>query len=296
MEVGFVGLGRMGGGMVERLLAAGHRVRVWNRSPGPMAELVQQGAVAAASVAEAFAAEAVLSMLANDEAVRQTVLEDDVLAAGRGGVHVNLATVSVALAQELAERHAAAGMGYVAAPVFGRPDAAAAGKLHIVVAGTEAAIAMVQPLLDAMGQRSWPVGIEPHRANIVKIAGNFMLAAAIEAMAEAAALVQAHGVTPAAMLEILTGTLFAAPAYQGYGRMIAEGSFEPAGFAMPLGLKDVRLALAAGEARHVPLPFAGILRDNLLDALAHGGASKDWSALAEVATRRAGLDRQQAEG
>lgn len=292
MEIGFVGLGRMGRGMVGRLLAAGHRVRVWNRSPEPVAELVRQGAIRADNVADAFAAEAVLSMLANDEAVRAAVLESEALAAGRGRVHVNLATVSLALAQELAERHVAAGMGYVAAPVFGRPDAAAAGRLQIVLAGEAAAIATVQPLLDAMAQHCWPVGAEPARANIVKIAGNFMLASAIEAMGEAAALVQAHGVEPAAMLEILTSTLFASPVYQGYGRMIAEGRFEPAGFAMPLGLKDVRLALAAGEARNVPLPFAGILRDNLLDALAHGGATKDWSALAEVATRRAGLDRQ----
>lgn len=296
MEIGFVGLGRMGRGMVGRLLAAGHRVRVWNRSPEPVAELVRQGAIRADNVADAFAAEAVLSMLANDEAVRAAVLESEALAAGRGRVHVNLATVSLALAQELAERHAAAGMGYVAAPVFGRPDAAAAGRLQIVLAGEAAAIATVQPLLDAMAQHCWPVGAEPARANIVKIAGNFMLASAIEAMAEAAALVQAHGVEPAAMLEILTSTLFASPVYQGYGRMIAEGRFEPAGFAMPLGLKDVRLALTAGEARNVPLPFAGILRDNLLDALAHGGATKDWSALAEVATRRAGLDRQRSEG
>ena len=165
-----------------------------------------------------------------------------------------------------------------------------------VIRSNVPSIATVQPLLDAMAQRCWPVGAEPARANIVKIAGNFMLASAIEAMGEAAALVQAHGVEPAAMLEILTSTLFASPVYQGYGRMIAEGRFEPAGFAMPLGLKDVRLALAAGEARNVPLPFAGILRDNLLDALAHGGATKDWSALAEVATRRAGLDRQRSEG
>ncbi|HEX7732150.1 MAG TPA: NAD-binding protein, partial [Rhodanobacter sp.] len=180
----------------------------------------------------------------------------------------------------------------VAAPVFGRPDVAAAGRLNILAAGEARAVECVRPLLDAMGSRVWPLGEAPERASVAKIAGNFMLAAAIESMAEAAALVRAHGVGAADFLEIMTGTLFAAPAYQGYAELIAERRFKPAGFALPLGYKDVGLALGAGEAARVPLPFAGVLRDSLLEALAAGDEDLDWSALSQVAARRARLDER----
>jgi 3-hydroxyisobutyrate dehydrogenase-like beta-hydroxyacid dehydrogenase len=170
---------------------------------------------------------------------------------------------------------------------------AAAAKLNILVAGKPTAIERVRPLLEAMGSRLWPLGEAPERANVAKIAGNFMLAAAIESMAEATALTRAHGVSAADFLEVMTNTLFASPAYQGYGRLIAEQRFKPAGFALPLGYKDVGLALAAGEAQRVPLPFAGVLRDAMLEALAAGDAELDWSALALVAARRAHLDERE---
>ncbi|HYP56844.1 MAG TPA: NAD(P)-dependent oxidoreductase, partial [Beijerinckia sp.] len=205
-------------------------------------------------------------------------------------IHVNLATVSLSFVEELIALHEKLGLAYVAAPVFGRPDAAAAAKLNIVVAGPAGAIAKVQPLLDCFGQKTWPVGDDPVRANAVKIAGNLMIAAAIETMGEAAALVRGHGVAARDFLEILTKTLFASPVFQGYGAIIAAEQFEPAGFRLKLGLKDVRLALAAGEAANVPLPLASLLRDNFLDAIAHGDGEKDWAALARVASRRAGLD------
>ena len=293
MKVGFIGLGAMGSAMASNLIAAGHAVTVWNRSDAATEPLASRGAKVARTADRAVLGDAVCSMLANDQAVRAVFLDSGLLdAMDSGTVHVNHATISVALARELAEAHAARGIDYVAAPVFGRPDAAAAAKLNIVAAGKAAAIDKVRPLLDAMGAKTWPMGDAPERANVVKIAGNFMLAAAIESMAEASALTRAHGVSAGEFLELMTSTLFASPAYQGYGKLIAEERYSPAGFAMPLGLKDVGLALSAGEATHVPMPFAGVLRDHFLDALAHGGEALDWSALALVAARRAGLDKR----
>jgi 3-hydroxyisobutyrate dehydrogenase-like beta-hydroxyacid dehydrogenase len=293
MKVGFIGLGAMGSAMASNLLAAGHTLTVWNRSEAATEPLASLGAKVARTADRAVQGEVLCSMLANDQAVREVFLDGGLLdAMDRGTVHVNHATISVALAQQLVEEHAKRGLAYVAAPVFGRPDMAAAAKLNILVAGQPAAIERVRPLLEAMGSKLWPLGDAPERANVAKIAGNFMLASAIESMAEATALTRAHGVSAADFLEVMTNTLFAAPAYQGYGKLIAEQRFKPAGFALPLGLKDVELALTAGSAARVPLPFAGVLRDSLLEALAAGDAELDWSALALVAARRAHLDER----
>jgi len=289
MEVGFIGLGTMGRAMAANLLKAGHHVRVWNRTPDPMQALVGQGAQACAGPSETFQAGVVISMLADDEAIRQ-VLQDDVLAnALRSTIHVNMATISVGLAKELTQVHAEHGLQYVAAPVFGRPDVAEAAKLNIVAAGEPSAIEHVAPLFEAMGQKTWPLGREPYRANVVKLAGNFMLGCAIEAMAEACAMAQAHDVAPADVLEMLTNSLFSLPVYKGYGGLIAEERYEPALFKLALALKDVRLALAAGEQGRVPMPFASVLRDNLLEAIAQGDGDRDFAALARVASRRANL-------
>ena len=278
-----------GQGIAANLVKAGHRVRVWNRSRGPVDNLVRRGAHGVATAREAFSGDAVLSMLPADDVVRSVIVDGGLVAgAPRGLVHVNLATISVALARELAELHEAHGIGYVAAPVFGRPDVAATGKLYVVAAGDPAAIARVQPLLDAIGQKTWPVGTEPHRANVVKLAGNFMIAAAIETMGEAAAMAEGYGVAPAELLDVLTNTVFNVPVYKNYADIIAAQRYDPAGFKLTLGLKDVRLALEAGDAVHAPLPFASVLRDNLLDAIAHGQSDQDWSSVAEVARRRAG--------
>ena len=288
MRIGFIGLGGMGQAIARRLLAAGHEVTVWNRSPQPAQALAAEGAVAAA-VTAAAAQPVVFSMLADDTALAEVLHDRGALAAmPRDATHVNMATVAVATTQALAAEHAARGVGYVAAPVFGRPDAAAAGKLHVLAAGAPDALARVQPLLEAVGQRVWPFGEDPARASAVKLAGNFMLAAAIEAMAEASTLAQAHGVAPADFLGLMTQTLFASPVYQGYGALIAAQRYQPAGFRLRLGLKDVRLALQASDAAAVPMPVAAVLRDNFLDAIAHGAGEKDWAALAEVSARRAG--------
>ena len=290
MDVGFIGLGHMGSGMAANLLKAGHRLKVWNRSPGPAEALRAAGAEAVGSPADAFDSEAVFTMLSTDQAVREVILASGALAAARPGlVHVMCATISVAFSQELARAHQEAGVGYVAAPVLGRPDVAAAGGLNILAAGDPKALDRVRPLLDAVGRQVWPMGDEPHLANLAKLACNFTLAAAIEAMAEAFALARAHGLDPHRLMEVLIGSLFAAPAYKTYGPMIADQSFEPANFKLPLGLKDIRQVLEAGEAVGAPMPFASVLRDNFVDAIGHGDSDKDWSAVSAVAARRAGL-------
>ena len=289
MSVGFVGLGAMGRGMAANLLAAGHRVRVWNRSPGPVEELVAKGATAAAGLPDAFAADIVVSMLADDVAVATLLLDPVLLAGARASVHVNMATVSIDLAGRAAALHAEHGIGYVAAPVLGRPGAAASGELNILAAGEAVALAEAEPLLAAMGRRTWHFGDHPAQANTAKISSNFLLACAIESLAEACSLAEANGVRPTDLVEMLTGTLFPGPVYSGYGSMVAERRYEPAGFRLPLGLKDVGLALTAGAGVNVPLPFGSVLRDAFLDALAHGDGDKDWAAVAAVARRRAGL-------
>jgi 3-hydroxyisobutyrate dehydrogenase-like beta-hydroxyacid dehydrogenase len=290
MEIGFIGLGQMGKAIATNLIHAGHRLRVWNRSPAAAQELAALGATVAAEPADAARGEVLMTMLSDDEAHRSVLIGAGVFdRAAYGLIHVNFATVSVALARELTALASKRGLAYVAAPVFGRPEVAQSGKLNVVVAGDPAAIARIEPLLAAIGERTWPLGSAPERANVVKLAGNFMIACALEAMGEAAALVRAHGIEPGEMLEVLSSTLFASPVYKGYGRLIAEQRYQPAGFTMVLGLKDVRVALEAGQAAHVPLPFASVVRDHFLEALAAGRSDYDWAALAEVAARHAGL-------
>lgn len=290
MEIGFIGLGQMGKAIATNLIRAGHRLCVWNRSAAPAQELAALGARVAREPAAAARAEVLMTMLADDAAHRAVLVNGAVLEhAPRGLIYVNLATVSVALARELTSLAAERGMTYLAAPVFGRPEVAQAAALNVVVAGDDAAIARVEPLLSAIGERTWRVGSPPERANVIKLAGNFMIASALETMGEAAALVRAHGITAGELLEVLTNTLFAAPVYRTYGRLIAEQRYQPAAFKMALGLKDVRLALEAAEAAHVPLPFAGVLHDHFLEAIAAGRTDYDWAALAEIAARHAGL-------
>ena len=290
MDVGFVGLGNMGRGIAESLLRAGHRLRVWNRSPGPAQDLAKLGAQIVKSPREAFGGDAFVTMLADDAAFREVVLDGDVLPESGGKtVHISMATISLAFANELTALHKARNIPYVSAPVLGRPDVAAAGNLAILVAGAPNIVERVQPLFDAAGRKTWQFGEQPSNANLVKIAANFMLASAIETIAEARALVEANDIPTNQFLDLITSTLFDTPVYKGYGGIISRRQYEPAGFRLALGFKDVRLALAAGEASHVPLPLASILRDHFLDAVAHGDHNKDWSAVAEVAMRHAGL-------
>jgi len=290
MNVGFIGLGRMGAGMTANLLKAGHRVTVYNRTPEKAAALVAQGAKLAARVSDACQGEAVITMLANDDAVESVAFGKDgiVHSLPAGAMHVSSSTISVALSERLTEAHARAGQRFVSAPVFGRPDAAAAGKLFIVAAGEPAAVAAAAPLFEAMGQKTFVLSESPKAANLVKLSGNFLIASVIESLGEALALVAKGGVDQRQYLEMLTSTLFNAPVYKTYGGLIAGGVFEPAGFAAPLGQKDIRLTLAAAEELRVPMPLASLLRDRFLTLLAHGGDKLDWSAIGGLAAKDAG--------
>jgi 3-hydroxyisobutyrate dehydrogenase-like beta-hydroxyacid dehydrogenase len=296
MEIGFIGLGNMGRGMAANLLNAGHHITVYNRSPAKAEALVQQGATAARSIAEACSGEVVFTMLANDQAVENVTFGDPggeqgiVASLGQGATHVSSSTISVAMSQRLAAAHAEAGQQYVAAPVFGRPEAASAAKLFVIAAGDSQVLQPLVPLFDAIGQRTFVVSEQPHTANLVKLSGNFLIASAIESVGEAVALVTKAGVDRLQYVDILTSTLFAAPVYQTYGGLIARQEFEPAGFAATLGLKDIELVLAAAQQLQVPLPVASLVRDRLLTLVATGGGQLDWSAVSALADRDAGND------
>ncbi|MGH6882862.1 NAD(P)-dependent oxidoreductase [Hypericibacter sp.] len=290
MKIGFIGLGQMGSGMALNLVKAGHEVTVYNRTRAKAADLVAHGAKCVASVAEACRGDVVVTMLADDSAVETVCYGYDGLLASlaHGAIHISCSTISVVLSERLTASHEAKRQRYVAAPVFGRPPAAAAGQLFVVGAGAPDAIRAVMPLFEAIGQRTFVVSELPKAANLVKLSDNFLIAAAIESLGEAMALVAKGGIDKKEYLEILTSTLFGCPIYKGYGTMIAEGKFEPAGFAAPLGQKDIRLTLAAGEALRVPLPLASLLRDRFLTLLAHGGETLDWSAIGQLAAKDAG--------
>jgi 3-hydroxyisobutyrate dehydrogenase-like beta-hydroxyacid dehydrogenase len=290
MNIGFIGLGQMGAGMAANLLKAGHRVTVFNRTPAKAEALIAQGATLATSIAEASRGDAVVTMLANDEAVEDVVIGRDGVIANlpSGALHVSSSTISVTLSERLAEEHASKGQQFVAAPVFGRPDVAAAGRLFIVAGGEAAAIEAAALVLEAIGQKTFVISDKPKAANLVKLSGNFLGASVIEALGEAMALVGKAGIDERQYLEFLTSTLFNAPIYQTYGSLIADGRFTPPGFAAPLGQKDIRLVLAAAEDLRVPMPVASLLRDRFLNLLAHGGERLDWSAIGRLAAADAG--------
>ncbi|WP_268797388.1 NAD(P)-dependent oxidoreductase [Pseudomonas huanghezhanensis] len=289
MKIGFVGLGNMGRAMASNLLKGGHQLVVWNRSPDPVQALVEQGAVAAADPAEAFGAEVVFSMLADDKALREVLLESGLINGLKGPlIHINMATIAVDFADDLTVRHQEKGIHYIAAPVLGRPNFAASGELQILAAGPGDAIDTVQPLFDLIGRKTWRMGDKPSQANVMKLAVNFMLASAIESMAEASVLVGAYGLQSSQLIDLISNSVFPGPVYSGYGKMIAERSYEPAAFKASLGLKDVGLALAAAEREQVPMPLAELVRGNLLDATAHDEGHMDLAVLGRVAERNAG--------
>jgi 3-hydroxyisobutyrate dehydrogenase-like beta-hydroxyacid dehydrogenase len=291
MDVGFIGLGRMGTPMALNLLGAGHRVTVYNRSLAKAEALAPRGAQVAARVADACRGDVLITMLSDDTAVEDVIFgEGGALSTlGPNAIHISMSTISVALSDRLAEAHAKAGQGYVAAPVFGRPEAAAAAKLFIIAAGADAALVRCQPLFDVLGQETFVIGARQSMANLVKLSGNFLIASVLESLGEAFALVRKSGIDPQRYLDILTGTLFSAPVYRTYGPIIAAGSVPANGFRTSLALKDMRLALAAADASAVPMPVASLIRDHLIEAVAQGEGNADWSKLARLAARRAGL-------
>ena len=286
MKVGFIGLGQMGSAMAANVLAAGHELTVWNRSADKMDALVEAGAKRAGSARGAADGDVVMTMLADDAAVEAIVYgHDGILKAP--ALHVSHSTISIALAERLAADHATWG-GYVSAPVFGRPVAAQAAKLFVVAAGAPDGVDRCTPLFDAIAQRVFRVGYTASAANVVKLSGNFMILSAVEAMAEAMTLAEKSGVARETLLEVLTGTLFGAPVYQTYGEILVEDRFHPAGFAAPLGLKDMNLVDAAASTARVPMPVLGVLRDHLRAAIAQEGEDVDWSGIAVAVRNGAG--------
>ena len=293
MEAALIGLGKMGSGIAKSLLRAGHRVTVYNRTLSRAEALRVDGAMVAATIAAASQNEVVFTMVADDAALEGIVFgEGGILASlPRGAVHVSLSTISVALSDRLAAEHAIAGQGYLAAPVFGRPEAAEAARLAVVVAGADALVQKCKPLFEAMGPKLFVVGERPSMANVVKLSGNFLIATVLESLAETIAFARKSGVDPGALMDFLTATLFNAPVYKIYGDLIVQSKHEPAGFALPLGLKDVRLVLQAAEAANVPMPIASVVRDRFITAMARGNQDKDWSVLGRVAAEDAGLQQ-----
>jgi len=294
MRVAFIGLGMMGSGMARNLIKAGHTLVVFNRTRSRAQELAQLGVPVAANPGEAAAsAEVLITMLADDHA-----LDDAILSPGRalqslpaGSVHVSMSTISVAMSRRLQAAHRERQQHYVAAPVFGRPEAAEAAKLFIVAAGPTDQIQRCQALLEVMGQKTFVLSEDAPAANLVKLTGNFLISTVIESMAEAVSLVRKSGVDPNKFLDVLTGSLFSAPIYKNYGGMIAANRFEPVGFKLPLGFKDNRLVLAAAEESAVPMPMANLIHDRFVTAIAQGMSEDDWSAIARISFQNAGLEK-----
>ncbi len=290
MKIGFIGLGRMGQGIARRLLDAGHDLVVYNRTAEKAAELCAAGARFAATTTLLCAErEVVITMLADDAALDSVVSGGLLQALPRGAIHMVMGTHGVAAIRALTALHAGAGQILVAAPVLGRPDVAAAGQLGIVAAGPADALKRCRPLFEVIGRRTFEAGAEPEGATAIKLANNFTLGCAIQAMSEAFALVAKHGVPPQVLYDVLTEGLFAAPAYKVYGQIIVDEAYDKPGFTSLLALKDADLALAAGGAARVPLPSVNALRDRLLGAIAHGDGEKDWAVIAREQARASGL-------
>jgi 3-hydroxyisobutyrate dehydrogenase-like beta-hydroxyacid dehydrogenase len=278
--------------MARHLLRAGHEVTVWNRTLAKAEPHRALGAKVASSPGEAAKeAEVVITMLADDAAVEAAALDlrGILESLPARAAHISMSTISVPLSRQLAAAHAERGHKYVAAPVFGRPEAAEAAKLFVVAAGDPETVERYKPLLEAMGQRVFVMGDKPEMANVVKLSGNFLIASVIESLGEAIALARKYGIEPHAYVEFLTNSLFAAPLYKTYGNLIADEKYKPAGFKLRLGLKDLKLALAAAESVDAPLPLGSMIRDHLLTAIARGMEDMDWSATAKLAAENAGL-------
>jgi 3-hydroxyisobutyrate dehydrogenase-like beta-hydroxyacid dehydrogenase len=290
MTVGFVGLGRMGSGMARNLVRAGHSLLLFNRTRSRAEDLSRDGGSVVDSPAAASESDAVLTMLSDDPAVDEVVFGDSGIlqALKPGGLHVSHSTISTAMAQRLAAAHAGRKQAFVSAPVFGRPEAAANAQLIVTAAGDPEAVERARPLFDAVGRKTVVAGSEPWQANAVKLSGNFMIAAMIEAFGEAFAATRKSGVDPAVFLDIMMG-LFRSPVYEAYGTAIAQRKFEPAGFALKLGLKDVRLVLALADEIACPMPVASAIHDQFLAAVASGFGDQDWSGVTKIAARNSGL-------
>jgi len=292
MKVGFIGLGSMGAGMSRNLIKAGHDLVVYNRTRSVAQEMQSLGAKVSDTASEAATGvEVLITMLADDRAVQDVIFEPGtaIESLPEGAIHISMSTISVDLSRRLARSHADNHQNYIAAPVFGRPDAAAAGKLFIVSAGPSESIDKCRSLFAAMGQKAFTVSEDAPAANLIKLSGNFLTTTVIESLAEGFALMRKAGVDPQKFLEVLTESVFSAPVYKTYGGILASEKFEPVGFKLPLGFKDNRLLLAAAEEVSVPMPIASLIHDRFVAALAQGLEDADWSAIARVTFKNAGL-------
>jgi 3-hydroxyisobutyrate dehydrogenase-like beta-hydroxyacid dehydrogenase len=294
-EIGFIGLGHMGSAMAANLASAGRSVIAYVRRADQVARLEALGLRPTTDIGDLLDCEVVISMLPDDDAVREVVFggrndDFDGLAAGLmpGAIHLSMSTISTAAASLLADEHARHGQGYVAAPVFGNPDAARARQLFIVAAGAPAVVVRCQPIFDSLGQRTFVVGADPQEANLVKLLGNMMSATALEMLGEAIAVVRKRGLDPQPFVDIMTNTMFGGRAHRIYGDKIVRQAYA-AGFVLPLVLKDVRLALAEAEKAGAPMPSVGVVRDRLITAIARGYGDFDWSVLGLIAAEEAGL-------
>jgi 3-hydroxyisobutyrate dehydrogenase-like beta-hydroxyacid dehydrogenase len=294
-EIGFVGLGQMGTAMAANLASAGRRVIAYVRRPEQQGKLTTLGLKPTTNIADLFGCEIVISMLPDDAAIREIVFGReavglDGLAQGLrpGAVHLSMSTISTAAASELAEEHAMNGQGYVAAPVFGNPDAAKARQLYIVAAGAAADVERCRPLFDSLGQQTFVVGSDPAQANLIKLLGNVMTATALEVLGEIVTVIRKRGLDPAPFIDILTNTMFGGRAHKIYGAKILAERYAP-GFRLPLALKDVRLALAEADRAGAPMPSVDVVHDRMIAGIARGYADLDWTALGLIAAEEAGL-------
>ena len=294
-EIGFVGLGQMGTAMAANLASAGRRVIAYVRRPAQQGKLAALGLMPTTNIADLFDCEIVISMLPDDTAVREIVFGReavglDGLAQGLrpGAIHLSMSTISTAAASELASEHALNGQGYVAAPVFGNPDAAKALQLYIVAAGAPADVERCRPLFDNLGQQTFVVGSDPAEANLIKLLGNMMTATALEMLGEIVAVFRKRGLDAAPFLNILTSTMFGGRAHKIYSAKILAERYAP-GFRLPLALKDVRLALAEADSVGVPMPSVEVVRDRMTTGIARGYGDLDWTALGLIAAEEAGL-------
>jgi 3-hydroxyisobutyrate dehydrogenase-like beta-hydroxyacid dehydrogenase len=293
MEIGFIGLGNMGQPMVMNLLKAGYQVKVYNRTAEKAKDLVAAGASQVNSIGDVLTPGGIIvTMVSNDQALEEIVLGPEGFGGklGTGGIHLSMSTVAPETSRRLASYHQQHGSYYVASPVFGRPEAAAAQKLNILSSGPTEAKEKVRPVQEALGQRVFDISDEPGAANVIKLGGNFMIMAAMEAMAESFNLAEKNGISRELAQEVYSSTLFNCTVYQGYGQAIAKKVFEPAGFQLALGLKDCNLVLEEANDTKTPMPLANLVHNRLLASVAKGRGDQDWSALARLALEEAGLE------
>jgi len=291
MEMGFIGLGAMGEPIARSLIKAGHSLKIYNRTRSRGATLESDGATLVQTPAQACTGGVIASMLADDAAVEGVVFGAHGVLEGLppGGVHISHSTISTNLSHRLAVAHHQREQSFIAAPVFGRPEAAKVGRLIVVAAGPPEAVDRCRGVLEAIGRKLFVIGTDAPSANTVKLAGNFLIVSMLESLGEAIALLRKSGVDPAPFLEIMAGSFFQSPIYENYGELIAEQRYEPAGFKLSLGLKDIRLMLAAADEAASPMPIASLIRDNFISGIAQGMGDLDWSALARIAAMKSGL-------